>query len=660
MVNRLQGAGSNVATEPEEATTLTTASSSAPSSKEASPPRDPSAATPAGTTTDKKGAGGGIDHSEWELVGRAPTADTTVMMSSSDSIAGDTPPAPPPAAEDRADANTGGGESSVDALSEPSPADSAETDAAAAETDTEVVCANKETEGKDARPTPGSAAASQTLSLAERQRLQRESQLAFLRSRGILNEGGSAKTNNNNNNNTDAAGGGCAGSGGGGGGAGAISPAAREGFVAHRDVSGRIANLRNAVQTKTSAVGASMSMSISRSGSNVSAGGENVTAEEEGTSTTTATTTAGGAVVRGKDDAPSTDTSYPPFPAYPQTMIGLGFRLGDPRDKKGGSGGSGNANANGSKRSTTDLDEAMASMLKGARKAGVAVTGGAMVAVGAVLTPLPTPGGILLAGAGLGVLSTEFEGARKVMDKGRDRLVDLIDSMDDDRGKNEEKDAKVGDGDAVAGGECGDAGERKGSDDAGADAKAEGDDDGSAETEDFEARSNGATASASCSRRTSDPSSKDMGEVASSQTNAPSSNTSSSIRSGLSRIGKSIRPLLTDDEAPRRAMDELKTKSERRMSEMKSSTQRTYHKMRSHLNTVVDQLALPDDEALGYHDFAASLDGGAGSVSAAASTASVETEAETGGTATSQTNEQGEDSEDMSSSAIAAKDETAR
>jgi hypothetical protein len=33
-----------------------------------------------------------------------------------------------------------------------------------------------------------------------------------------------------------------------------------------------------------------------------------------------------------------------------------------------------------------------------ARKAGVAAAGGALVAVGAVLTPLPTPGGILLAG----------------------------------------------------------------------------------------------------------------------------------------------------------------------------------------------------------------------------------------------------------------------
>ena len=64
-------------------------------------------------------------------------------------------------------------------------------------------------------------------------------------------------------------------------------------------------------------------------------------------------------------------------------------------------------------------------------------------------------------------------------------------------------------------------------------------------------------------------------------------------------------------------MDELKTKSERRMNEMKSSTQRTYMKMRSHLNTVVDQLALPDNEALGHHDFAASTDAAGSSIPAA-------------------------------------------
>ena len=403
------------------------------------------------------------------------------------------------------------------------------------------------------------AAVHQNLSLPERQRLQREAQVAFLRSKGLHNTGTNA-------NDTTTS----------GGGAGAVSPAVREGFVAHRDVAGRIANLRNAVTKKTAS-------GVSRSGSNVRGSGDKDTtaadAENIATSTTnTNATTSTSTAIRGKDDTPSVDTAYPPYPAYPQTMVALGFRLGDPRDKMEDSG----------KR---DLGHAM---LKGARKAGVAVTGGAMVAVGAVLTPLPTPGGILLVGAGVGVLSKEFEGARKVIDKGRDSLVDLIDSIDDD--KKEEKDD-----DGTNGDETGVAGEKNGSEDA--------------------------------------------------ATDSARSTTSSSIRSGLSRIGKSIRPLLTDDEAPRRAMGELKAKSERRMDEMKASTQRKYMKMRSHLNTVVDQLALPDDEALGDHDFAAASDG----------VVSEETGREE--TDINKKDESGEDDEDgehMSSSVSVSKDETIR
>ena len=411
-------------------------------------------------------------------------------------------------------------------------------------------------------PTAPPPASNQSLSLAERQRLQREAQQAFLRSKGIA--GASSA-----------------------GGAGAISPAVREGFVVHRDVSGKIANLRNAVQKKkTSGVsgGGAASMTISRTGSNVSASDGAAIGEQ----TSATGTSIAAATEHGKDTSTSEATSYPPYPAYPQTMIALGYKLGDPRDKKGGSGGA-------------TVDDAMSSMLKGARKAGVAVTGGAMVAVGAVLTPLPTPGGILIAGAGLGVLSTEFEGAKKVMDKGRDKLVDLIDSIDDDKKKgaiaegDDEKDV---------------AAKSKKSDDSDADAdRKEGGDDSFAEKNEASV-SNAGTGSAGCSRRTSETSSNASAAPAPSASN-------SSLRSGLSRIGKSIRPLLTDDEAPRRAMDELKTKSERRMNEMKSSTQRTYMKMRSHLNTVVDQLALPDNEALGHHDFAASTDAAGSAIPAA-------------------------------------------
>lgn len=409
---------------------------------------------------------------------------------------------------------------------------------------------------------PPPAAVQQNLSLPERQRLQREAQVAFLRSKGLHNTGSNA-------NDTTTS----------GGGAGAVSPAVREGFVAHRDVAGRIANLRNAVTKKTAS-------GVSRSGSNVSSSGDKDTtttgAENIATSTTnTNATTSASTAIRGKDDTPGIDTAYPPYPAYPQTMVALGFRLGDPRDKMEASG----------KR---DLGLAM---LKGARKAGVAVTGGAMVAVGAVLTPLPTPGGILLVGAGVGVLSKEFEGARKVIDKGRDSLVDLIDSIDDDKKEEKDEDGANGDINGVAG-------EKNGSE-----------------------------------------------ELEDTGTGSARSTTSSSIRSGLSRIGKSIRPLLTDDEAPRRAMGDIKAKSERRMDEMKSSTQRKYMKMRSHLNTVVDQLALPDDEALGDHDFADASDG----------VVSEETEKEESDI--NKKDESGEDDKDgehMSSNVSVTKDETIR
>ena len=64
-----------------------------------------------------------------------------------------------------------------------------------------------------------------------------------------------------------------------------------------------------------------------------------------------------------------------------------------------------------------------------ARKTGVAVVGGSLVTAGAILAPLPTPGGVLLAGAGLSVLGTEFDGAKQVLDAGKSQLVRVIDSI---------------------------------------------------------------------------------------------------------------------------------------------------------------------------------------------------------------------------------------
>jgi uncharacterized protein (TIGR02611 family) len=48
-----------------------------------------------------------------------------------------------------------------------------------------------------------------------------------------------------------------------------------------------------------------------------------------------------------------------------------------------------------------------------AYRAGVGVVGGGTVALGVVMIPLPGPGALVVLG-GLGILSTEFEGAKKV------------------------------------------------------------------------------------------------------------------------------------------------------------------------------------------------------------------------------------------------------
>lgn len=485
--------------------------------------------------------------SSWEEVGAPAGSEGTCPGSMSGADTGKIPDEHPALIEARVDGNCSeAAKSSAAEDSSDSPVDAHGTTAdtlCASMEDTAISTAKRSHDDSQiqtsAMPT-APLASNANLSLAERQRLQREAQQAFLRSKGL---GASSA-----------------------GGAGAISPVVREGFVVHRDVSGKIANLRNAVQKKTSNIGAgsAASASISRTGSTVSGSNDTIAIGEQRNANVTSAPRE-----HGKDDTASEATAYPPYPVYPQTMIALGYKLGDPRDKEGGSA------------------DAMSSMLKGARKAGVAVTGGAMVAVGAVLTPLPTPGGILIAGAGLGVLSTEFEGAKKVMDKGRDKLVDLIDSIDDDKKekKAEAEAATTQTGEANIVSECDE-------------------EDGAQGRHGSDTR----TSSAGCSRRGSEMSSQTEtteGSIPSASVASAPSTSTRSFRGGLSRIGKSIRPLLTDDEAPRRAMDELKTKSERRMNEMKSSTQRTYMKMRSHLNTVVDQLALPDNEALGRHDFAA-------------------------------------------------------
>jgi hypothetical protein len=76
------------------------------------------------------------------------------------------------------------------------------------------------------------------------------------------------------------------------------------------------------------------------------------------------------------------------------------------------------------------------SVIDMARKAGVAVGGGAMVGLGLVMIPLPTPFGCVVAGAGMGVLATEFPAAQQMIDQTRDAVVDVIEKncndVDDD------------------------------------------------------------------------------------------------------------------------------------------------------------------------------------------------------------------------------------
>ena len=60
------------------------------------------------------------------------------------------------------------------------------------------------------------------------------------------------------------------------------------------------------------------------------------------------------------------------------------------------------------------------------RKTGVAVAGGAMVGVGLVMIPLPTPFGAVIAGSGMAVLGMEFPAAQRVLEKSCNTVADAI------------------------------------------------------------------------------------------------------------------------------------------------------------------------------------------------------------------------------------------
>jgi len=87
-----------------------------------------------------------------------------------------------------------------------------------------------------------------------------------------------------------------------------------------------------------------------------------------------------------------------------------------------------------------------------ARRAGIGAAGGTLVGLGAILTPLPGPG-LLIIGAGMMVLGTEFPGAKRVMDRGVGALVEAIEG--EESGDEHDDDSKISSGADGGGGSSG-------------------------------------------------------------------------------------------------------------------------------------------------------------------------------------------------------------
>ncbi len=75
-------------------------------------------------------------------------------------------------------------------------------------------------------------------------------------------------------------------------------------------------------------------------------------------------------------------------------------------------------------------------------RTGVGVVGGSTVALGVVMIPLPGPGALVALG-GLGILSTEFEGAKKARTKASSAAKKAVDIAKDARDRR--RAAKAGD-----------------------------------------------------------------------------------------------------------------------------------------------------------------------------------------------------------------------
>lgn len=85
------------------------------------------------------------------------------------------------------------------------------------------------------------------------------------------------------------------------------------------------------------------------------------------------------------------------------------------------------------------------------RKAGVAVTGGALVVAGLPMIPMPTPGGVVVVGSGMALLATEFPAAQRAIEKSKEGLSNMVgeesddEEVDEDTKRTREKASKVAD-----------------------------------------------------------------------------------------------------------------------------------------------------------------------------------------------------------------------
>jgi len=83
--------------------------------------------------------------------------------------------------------------------------------------------------------------------------------------------------------------------------------------------------------------------------------------------------------------------------------------------------------------------EGQSNIMKKAKKAAVAVAGGALIVAGIPLIPLGPTGEFMMVG-GLALLATEFPAAQRVLDKGKDKLKEFAEngSEDDESAKDDD------------------------------------------------------------------------------------------------------------------------------------------------------------------------------------------------------------------------------